>query len=152
MFGKILYYLAWPLLWFVTPLSRRVRVIVIYDNKCILVQNWFGSGLWDLPGGGIKFGESAEDAAVRELREELRLHVDDLRKLTTQPIVLKKGGLTMRLEYFQATISPDEEIVQNWEIRRVSWIPMGELADAEVVPEEVRALLSSSAHLEDDTL
>ncbi len=33
-------------------------------------------GRWTLPGGGIEFGESPEDAMVREVKEETGLRVD----------------------------------------------------------------------------
>ncbi|MDZ4727360.1 MAG: NUDIX hydrolase [Leptospira sp.] len=57
----------------------RVRVAAIIKNpkgKVLLVQQKKnGSGYWLLPGGGIEFGESAEEALKRELKEELDLDV-----------------------------------------------------------------------------
>lgn len=127
-------------------------MVITYDNQVLLVQNWIGPGRWELPGGGIKFGESTEDAAIREIREELHLHIEDVRKLSSQPITVKKGGIMQRVEYLQAAISPDDEIVQNWEIAKVSWLPIGELETARVMPPSIRESVTSSAALEDDTL
>lgn len=58
---------------------ERVRVICLRRSVLLLVQHrWHdGSYFWLLPGGGIKDGETIEDAAVREVWEEtgVRIHV-----------------------------------------------------------------------------
>jgi 8-oxo-dGTP pyrophosphatase MutT (NUDIX family) len=46
-----------------------VRVIIEKDKKVLLVKHRFG-GPWLLPGGGIKKHETAQGAAIREVREE----------------------------------------------------------------------------------
>ncbi|WP_425529159.1 NUDIX hydrolase [Leptospira levettii] len=59
--------------------SMRVRVAALIQDpkgKILLVQQQKKqSGYWLLPGGGIEFGESGEEALKRELREELSLEV-----------------------------------------------------------------------------
>ena len=78
-----LHILSRPLviLWFSMFESRRVRVAVWCEEELLLVQTSFGPQRFSLPGGGIEKGESAVQAALRELREEtgLRLTEDDLK-------------------------------------------------------------------------
>lgn len=47
-----------------------VKALIANDEGKILVVNERGLG-WDLPGGGLDWGESAGDALKRELLEEL---------------------------------------------------------------------------------
>src|SRR5512135_3908924 len=43
------------------------------------------SGFYDLPGGFVNYGESIEQALVREVREELNLEIVDLRYFGSFP-------------------------------------------------------------------
>ena len=58
-------------------------IIQTKDYKYLLVRRKIepGKGLWDLPGGFIDPGESMEDGARREVREELGIEVTNLRYL-----------------------------------------------------------------------
>ena len=54
-----------------------VRVIVLdEENRMLLVRQRHGEkDIWMVPGGGIEEGESAVEAAVREVKEETMLDV-----------------------------------------------------------------------------
>jgi ADP-ribose pyrophosphatase YjhB (NUDIX family) len=55
-----------------------VGVVVIDDDRILLVQRAGdpGRGLWAVPGGKVRFGESLRDAARREVEEATGLDVD----------------------------------------------------------------------------
>jgi ADP-ribose pyrophosphatase YjhB (NUDIX family) len=48
------------------------------EGRIVLLRRGFepGQGLWTFPGGFVDLGESVEDAARREVREELEIDVD----------------------------------------------------------------------------
>jgi 8-oxo-dGTP diphosphatase len=57
----------------------RACVAVIEDYKILLVPHFntdVGPIQWHIPGGGVEFGETLQQAAVREFAEETGLHVE----------------------------------------------------------------------------
>ena len=57
---------------------RPVARVLLFDEagRILLLYEAESGGYWYTPGGGIEPGETAEEAALRELREELGLAVD----------------------------------------------------------------------------
>ena len=62
------------------PRTRGVKVLLANDRgEIVLIRNSYGSShLWVLPGGGVRTFEDFEDAARREVREELGVRVRNL--------------------------------------------------------------------------
>lgn len=54
-----------------------VSVAVWFEGRILLIQRGMApnKGLWALPGGKVKFGETLAEAAVREIQEETCLAV-----------------------------------------------------------------------------
>ena len=57
-----------------------VDIIIEYQGGIVLIERRNPPPGWALPGGFIDQGESAEDAAIREAREETGLTVVDVRQ------------------------------------------------------------------------
>ena len=58
-----------------------VDIIIEIENGIILIERKNEPFGWALPGGFVDYGESLENAAVREAREETSLEISDLRLL-----------------------------------------------------------------------
>jgi 8-oxo-dGTP pyrophosphatase MutT (NUDIX family) len=54
-----------------SPLRRPVARVLLFDEDGRILLLHDPDGYWYTPGGGIEPGETAEQAALRELREEL---------------------------------------------------------------------------------
>ena len=69
-----------PILWYQKKFNiktRGVRVLVVFEDKIILVKHWYNN-LYVVPGGGIKKTETPEQAAVREVFEETGIKIKQL--------------------------------------------------------------------------
>lgn len=64
-------------------------VLVEKDGKFLLAErnkeNY--KGYWIIPGGGVKFGETIQEAAIREIKEETNLDVDLVKQIGFKEIV-----------------------------------------------------------------
>jgi len=67
--------------------AAAVAVILEYDKKIILIRRSEepGKGKLDLPGGFIDPRETAEEAVIREIKEELRIDIITLKYLGSYP-------------------------------------------------------------------
>jgi NAD+ diphosphatase len=67
--------------------AAAVAGILEYDHKILLVRRGEepGKGRIDLPGGFIDPNESAEDALKREIKEELKIDIKELKYLDSFP-------------------------------------------------------------------
>ena len=105
------------------PKKDRVRVIVYRDDgDVLLVKNRFSRQKWALPGGGVKRHEIYEQAAIREVLEELGISVENLQYLGKTNSRESYAKFSVRV--FAARAS-DYDIKCNFEIMETRWLSRG---------------------------
>ena len=62
-------------------LTAGVGLLVFNENQEILMQLRTDYNQWGFPGGAMELGESFEEVAIRELKEETNLEIDELKLL-----------------------------------------------------------------------
>jgi 8-oxo-dGTP pyrophosphatase MutT (NUDIX family) len=91
---------------------------------------------YEVPGGGVEPGETPEEAVVRELEEELGLHVRIDRELAT---VWRPGGVSVRQHYF--LVRPDgpsgRTTLDHEPFFTPVWVPAAELAGLPIWPKRL---------------
>lgn len=89
----------------------------------IRTHKW--SNLWGIPGGKIKFGESAEDALRREVKEETNLEATDIRQVLVQECIHSEEFFRdahFILLNYTCRSAGNEEVILNGEAQAFKWV------------------------------
>lgn len=93
--------------------------------------------LWEFVGGKVEFGETKEQALIRECREELAvtLSVGDV----FMDVVHEYPDITVHLTLFNATIA--QGVPQKLEHNDIKWIAVSEINDYDFCPADTEILI-----------
>ena len=114
--------------------------VICKDGKIFATQRGYGEWKdgWEFPGGKLESGETAEEAVVREIQEELDTKIKVEQEFMTVEYDYPTFHLSMKC-YFCSIVSGALELKEHeaarWllpeELDAVAWLP----ADLEVVKE-----------------
>ena len=80
-------------------LNVRAGIMIIKDNKILLHKNDNREN-YCLPGGGVHFLESSDDAVIREIKEETGLDIEIDEFVSTIESIFEKDGIKFHEIYF----------------------------------------------------
>jgi 8-oxo-dGTP diphosphatase len=128
-------------------IPMRVAAIIIKDNKVLLMRRVKeGQEYFVFPGGGINEGESAEDAVIREIKEELSLDIK-IDKLLFQIENRGQQESYFLIKEFSGTLElsgPEKERMNENNQYYPTWIDLNMALDlSSLYPEEARQKLGN---------
>lgn len=96
------------------------------------------AGFWELPGGKLEPGESAEAALARELSEELGISVREARFWRVSEHAYPARGIRVRLHFFHVTEFDGEPVAR--EGQALAWVTPEEAAGLAFLPADADIL------------
>ena len=110
-------------------------VLVEHDGKFLLgkrnKKNAYGT--WVIPGGGVDFGETIEDAAVREIKEETNLDVEIL-KLICHKEIINVPGEYHGVVFFHLATPKHTNLVANEDLSEAGFFSIEEIKTMNILP------------------
>ena len=140
-----------PIIW--RDPQPRSRVLILCNGHALLVRNLGSTGKWTLPGGGAKAHESFAQTALREVKEELSIHIPPKELV----FLGQYAGPLVRTRFDKVCFAftflhTDNPVMLSYEIIEAAWHPIDDLPSdtSSVVRRAIRdyAALHAATHLE----
>ncbi|MFO7868853.1 MAG: NUDIX domain-containing protein [Bacteroidales bacterium] len=132
-------------LFFVNPAAAVAAVIINSADEVLLTKRAFepAKGMYDLPGGFVDPGETAEHALKREIAEELHVDVTAYSYFASFPNEYVYNGLlyyTVDMVYF-CDISSTQEMCPADDVSDVIFLPISETLISQVGLPSIKNIL-----------
>lgn len=116
---------------------RRAQALIIEDGRVLLARHFdltIRETYWCMPGGGVEAGESPEQAAIRELKEETNLDIKLVRRIGELALPGVTEGYMTGVTFLAEVIGGDMSLGHDpeqvsWEdkyLQDVQWLPIDE--------------------------
>lgn len=123
----------------------RVAVVLVEDGKILLMKHRKGdSEYWVLPGGGVEFGETLEEAGERELIEETGLKVRLTHLLFISESIPPDKHRHVQNFYFQAKRTGGSEVLgEEPGLVGMQWHELEDLVHLTIYPQVTHEMLDA---------
>lgn len=114
----------------IDKINIRVYGILLKDSSILaLFEEYAGTPLLKLPGGGLEFGEGTVECLARELEEELNLKLKSAEHFYTQEMFIKsrfRENEQLLTVYFNFEVEDIDNLeILDPTIQKAEWIPLG---------------------------
>ncbi len=123
--------------------EKSCGALVLRKNKdsydIILLRHKFG-GHWSFPKGHVEQGETEQQTAIREVKEETGVSIDLMDGFRESVEFFPKPGVKKQVVYFLANAQDDTLVRQVEEISELRWVPLEIASDMMVFSNDKRLL------------
>ena len=130
----------------ISGIEAIVRGVAVIDGRLLVCRAKNGKTSY-LPGGHIEFGETAREALVREIREELGVEAETGKFLgALENSFLQHGkphceiNLVFELKFAE---KPEAKAIEDW--IEFEWVDLARLETARLLPEKFNILKENPA-------
>ena len=140
--------------WLVDGMKLNVRagIMIIKDNKILLHKN-DNKENYCLPGGGVHFLESSEEAIIREVKEETGLDIKVDEYMCTIENLFEKDGIKFHEIYFiyKGSFIDDvdtSKIIKNIEGKPIKYgfVDLDKIDDYYILPVVTKDILKNNSN------
>lgn len=125
------------------------KTIILKENKILMVKpkRGYNAGQWALPGGFVGYGETPEEAALRETVEETGVPCKIVRFLGTESRLGRTTSYHWHTFFYQAQLEHENFQPAPDEIEAVAWLEIDEALSSVSFYESLREKLRSCTPL-----
>lgn len=119
------------------------KTIILKENKILMVKpkRGYNAGQWALPGGFVGYGETPEEAALRETVEETGVPCKIVRFLGTESRLGRTTSYHWHTFFYQAQLEHENFRPAPDEIETVAWLEIDEALSSVSFYESLREKL-----------
>jgi len=113
--------------------TGRAQCLIVRDNKILMAKHQHSENEWNycLPGGRIETGETPEQAAIRELKEECNVNGRIIKKVSEYVDSFDFSIYTFQVNIGEQNpmLGTDPEILENPVLVEVKWLSLYEICE-----------------------
>ncbi len=136
-------------------LHNEVAVFIINDHKQVLLQKRsankrFNPNKWALCAGHVDTGESLENAALRELNEEvgINISINELKPFAEREFTIRDSNSHITYFYYvKSDLNENEFVIQKEELSEVKWFDLDKVIDMIKSKDETTVFKEERIHL-----
>ncbi len=123
--------------------TRSVGIIIKGRNILLIKRNKNGELFYVLPGGGVKEGETPENACIREIKEETTLQVNRLQEFYIIEDKENPEIYFLITDFIGLPQADDFKKKSPSNTYDLEWLPLSQLASIDLRPEIISRIIAT---------